>query len=73
MTVVLLVFVAGVLVASALVMVALWVEDRAIDRTGETFDYGLTDDDAPRDDNDTPPIDPASFEAWMRKKYGATP
>lgn len=70
MTTTLLILAAVTVAVTALVLALLWVRDRLIDRTGDRFDYGLTPDDAPRDDSDWPPDDPESFEAWMRKKYG---
>ena len=44
---------AGLAAIVALITAVLWTESRAIDRACERFD--LTDDDAPRDDNDYAP------------------
>ena len=67
----LLILAAVTVAVTVLVLALLWVRDRLIDLTGDSFDF--TPDDAPRDDNDWPPDDPESFEAWMRKKYGINP
>ena len=67
MTVVLVVFVAAALVASALAMVVLWVEDRAIERACDRFDFDA--DDAPVDHRDFPHDPDRDFEAWMRDKF----
>lgn len=58
---VLLAALAGVAAIVGLVVAVLVIEARAIDRAGDHFDYGLTPDDAPRDDGDFPP-DPRGIE-----------